>query len=398
MTTTTRETGRPDRRRVLAGMAAASAAGLLPAPAFARRGGALRVGALLPLTGGLDAHAAQMRLGLESAADALNGAGGVLGRPVEIVYADSGGTPMGLAETCDRLVREDGVAAAIGPFIAAGRKTAARALAAHGVPLVTAANTEGMFRVANYFSVGPTPNQDIFALIRRLDGGEGRSYFLVGSYTSWQVSSFRQAVLKVIYRFEGSVEGQALTPVGEESFQAVARWIADTGADTVVFCAPRLHGAHFVHQARAIGLLARVRLGWVGFNELHAGLLPSDEASRVSTVSPFVASDRRGGVPDLVARMERVGGGAAPPTYYAYTHHNALVAVAAAAEASGEAAAPAVLAGLPGLEFAGATGPVAIGAENGHARFAVVAARGHDGGLEVEERLGLIDPDPGGEG
>ena len=392
--TTTREAGRPDRRRVLAGMAAASAAGLLPAPGLAR-GGALRVGALLPLTGGLDAHAAQMRLGLESAVDALNGAGGVLGRPVEVVYADSGGTPMGLAETCDRLAREDGVAAAIGPFIAAGRKTAARALAAHGVPLVTAANTEGMFRAANYFSVGPTPNQDIFALIRRLDGGEGRSYFLVGSYTSWQVSSFRQAILKVIYRFEGSVEGQALTPVGEESFQAVARWIADTGADTVVFCAPRLHGAHFVHQARAIGLLARIRLGWVGFNELHAGLLPPGEASQVSTVSPFVASDRRGGVPDLVARMERIGG--APPTYYAYTHHNALMAVAAAAEASGEAAAPAVLAGLPGLEFAGATGPVAIDAENGHARFAVMAARGRAGGLEVEERLGLIDPDPGGE-
>ena len=394
--TTTREAGRPDRRRVLAGMAAASAAGLLPAPGLAR-GGALRVGALLPLTGGLDAHAAQMRLGLESAVDALNGAGGVLGRPVEVVYADSGGTPMGLAETCDRLAREDGVAAVIGPFIAAGRKTAARALAAHGVPLVTAANTEGMFRAANYFSVGPTPNQDIFALIRRLDGGEGRSYFLVGSYTSWQVSSFRQAILKVIYRFEGSVEGQALTPVGEESFQAVARWIADTGADTVVFCAPRLHGAHFVHQARAIGLLARIRLGWVGFNELHAGLLPPGEASQVSTVSPFVASDRRGGVPDLVARMERIGGGA-PPTYYAYTHHNALMAVAAAAEASGEAAAPAVLAGLPGLEFAGATGPVAIDAENGHARFAVMAARGRAGGLEVEERLGLIDPDPGGAG
>lgn len=394
--TTTREAGRPDRRRVLAGMAAASAAGLLPVPGLAR-GGALRVGALLPLTGGLDAHAAQMRLGLESAVDALNGAGGVLGRPVEVVYADSGGTPMGLAETCDRLAREDGVAAAIGPFIAAGRKTAARALAAHGVPLVTAANTEGMFRAANYFSVGPTPNQDIFALIRRLDGGEGRSYFLVGSYTSWQVSSFRQAILKVIYRFEGSVEGQALTPVGEESFQAVARWIADTGADTVVFCAPRLHGAHFVHQARAIGLLARIRLGWVGFNELHAGLLPPGEASQVSTVSPFVASDRRGGVPDLVARMERIGGGA-PPTYYAYTHHNALMAVAAAAEASGEAAAPAVLAGLPGLEFAGATGPVAIDAENGHARFAVMAARGRADGLEVEERLGLIDPEPGGAG
>ena len=384
------------RRRVLAGLAASAAvAGLAPFPALARSHGALRVAALLPLTGGLDAHAAQMRLGLETAADAINGAGGVLGRPVELVYADTAGTPRGLAQTCDRLAREDGVAAAVGPFIAAGRKTAAAALGAHDVPVVSASNNEGLFCADNYFSVGPTPNQDAFSLIRELDGGEGRSYFLVGTYSSWQLSSFRQSILKVIYGFEGSVEGQALTPVGEESFQAIVRWIADTGADTVVFCVPRLHGVSFVHQARALGLLHRVRFGWVGFNELHAGEMPENEASQVTTVSPFVASDGAGGVPDLVARMKRVGGDAAPVTYYAYTHGNALAAVAAAAAAAGEATAPAILEGLKGLQFDSATGPVTIDAQTRHASFEVVAARGRSGGLEVTQRLGRVAPEPG---
>ena len=390
--------GRASRRRVLAGLAASAAAtaaaGLAPLPALAR-GGPVRIGALLPLTGGLDMHAAQMRLGLEAAADAVNGAGGVLGRPVELVYADSAGTPRGLAATCDRLARDEGVAAAVGPFIAAGRKTAAAAFAAHGVAVVSASNNEGLFCADNYFSVGPTPNQDVFSLIRHIDGGEGRSYFLVGTYSSWQLSSFRQAILRVIYGFEGSVEGQALTPVGEERFQAVVRWIADTGADTVVLCVPRVHGVHFVHQARALGLLNRIRFGWVGFNELHAREMPAHEAAQVVTVSPFVASDRRGGVPDLVARMRRVGGAEVPPTYYAATHYNALAAVAAAAARSGEAAPEAVLAGLKGLEFAGAAGPVSIDAQHGHARFGIVAARGNDSRLDVEARLGPTDPEPG---
>lgn len=385
----------PSRRRVLAGLAAsAAAAGLAPLPARAQSR-VLRVGALLPLTGGLDAHAAQMRLGLETAADEIAGAGGVLGRKVEIVYADAAGTPMGLAETCDKLVREEGIAAAVGPFIAAGRKTAAAALAAHGVPLVSASNNEGLFCAPNYFSVGPTPAQDIFALIQRLDGGKGRKYFLCGAYTSWQLSSFRQAILKVIYGLEGTVAGQAFTPVGEQRFQAVVRWIADTGADAVVFCVPRPEGVHFVHQARALGLLPRVALGWVGFNDLHTRELPVNEVSQVTTVSPFVAGDREGGAPDLEARMTRLAGPGAPKTYYAATHRNALAAIAAAAERAGDISAPAILEGLRGVTFPGPYGPVTIDAGHGHARFDVAVARGREGALEVTERLGVIDPEPG---
>ncbi|MDE0374042.1 MAG: ABC transporter substrate-binding protein [Rhodospirillales bacterium] len=383
-----------DRRTVVAGLAASTAASLFPIPTLGQ-GTALRVGALLPLTGGLDRHAAQMRLGLDTAADAVNGSGGVLGRPIEIVYADTGTTPRGLAETCARLVREENVAAAIGPFIAAGRKTAARAFGELGVPVVSATNNEGLFCADNFFSVGPTPNQDIFSLVRHLDGGTGRSYFLIGTYSSWQLSSFRQAILKVIYGFNGSVTGQALTPIEEQKFRPIIRWIADTGADTVLFCVPRVPGVHFVHQARELGLLERIKFGWVGFNEMHAHQLPAAEASQVATVSPFVASDTEGGVPDLVARMNRLGGGDVPATYYAYTHYLALAAVAAAAERSGEAHAPAVLDGLKGLTFDSATGPVTIDAESHHAHLGIVAARGSGSNLEIVERLGVIAPEPG---
>ncbi len=388
------EARRPNRRRILAGLAATAAAGLTPLPSLGQSG-ALRVGALLPLTGGLDDQAMQMRLGLQAAADAINGSGGVLGRHVDIVYADTAGTPQGLADTCTRLVEEENIAAAVGPFIAAGRKTAAATFGTLGIPVVSASNNEGLFCADTYFSVGPTPNQDIFSLIRHLDGGEGRTYFLVGTYSSWQLSSFRQAILKVIYGFEGSVTGQALTPVGEESFQAIIRWIVDTGADTVVFCVPRLHGVRFVHQARALGLLNRIKFGWVGFNELHARELPLNEVAQVATVSPFVATDSAGGVPDLVARMRRVGGADMPATYYAFTHYNALAAIAAAVETAGEAAAPAILEGLKGLKFDSATGPVTIDAQNRHARFNIVAAQGQGDGLEVVERLGPVDPEPG---
>ncbi len=390
----TRELGRLTRRSVLTGVAASGAAGFLPAPALGQ-GTALRVGALLPLTGGLDLQARQMRLGLDAAADAINGAGGVLGRPVEVVYADAKGTPMGLAETCNRLVRDDGIHAAVGPFISAGRKAATRALESLGVPLVSASNNEGLYCSDAYFSVGPTPSQDILALIRHLDAGEGRSYFMVGSYSSWQVSSFRQAILQAIYSLDGSVTGQALTQIEETNFEPVIRWAADTGATSVVFCVPRLQGVHFVRQAQALGLLEQIKFGWVGFNELHAAELPPAEANQVATVTSFVASDENGGVPDLVARMQGLGADDTPITYLAYTHYNALTAIAAAAQRVGELQASSIVQGLKGLTFESATGPVTIDAESGHAHFEIMAARGGAAGLDVVSRLGIVAPNSG---
>ncbi len=385
------EGARASRRQFMAGLAAA---GLAPGPALARNE-PLRIGALVPLTGGLDNHGAQMRLGLETAVDGINGAGGVLGRQVELVYADSAGTPQGLAANCERLVREDRISAAVGPFIAAGRKTAAAAFGKLGVPVISASNNEGQFCGDTYFSLGPTPNQDILPLLDQLDGGEGRSYFLVGTYSSWQLSSFRQAALKIIYGLGGAVTGQALTPIGEVRFSPILRWIRSTGADAVVLCVPRLSGVHFVHNARALGLINRVRLGWVGFNELHAQELPQNEVSQVTTMAPFAASDRTRGVPELVARMAHLTGAGIQPTYYAYTHHAALSAIAAAAEASGETSPAAILAGLKGLTFETATGPVTIDAQNHHARLNIVVARGNEGGLDIVQRLGAVDPEPG---
>ena len=384
---------RPNRRAVLAGLAATGAAGLVPVPAWSQNQ-SLRVGALLPLTGDLDMPAAQMRLGLETAADAVNGAGGVLGRPVEIVYADSEGTPRGLANTCARLVQDDKISAAVGPFIAAGRKAAAKAFGNLDMPVISATNNEGLYCADTYFSVGPTPNQDIFSLLRHLDGGKGRTYFLVGTSSSWQISSFRQSILQILYGLKGSITGQALTPVGEEKFRAIINWIADTGADTVVFCIPRLKGVSFVHQAKALGLLDRVKFGWVGFNETHASALPEDEAAHVTTVSPFVENDPEGGVPDLVARMKHIGGEGTHATYYAYTHYLALKAIAAAADAAGEATAPAILSGLKGLTFDSATGPVTMDADSRHAHLNIVAAQGSGNGLEIVTRLGTVAPDP----
>ena len=48
----------------------------------------IKFGAVLPFSGGVELYGNQAKLGLDLAAKEINASGGVLGRPVEIVYED----------------------------------------------------------------------------------------------------------------------------------------------------------------------------------------------------------------------------------------------------------------------------------------------------------------------
>lgn len=385
------------RRGLLQGLTAVGAAASLRqgAAVLAQTGGAVRVGVLLPLTGDVDSYARQMRMGIETAVAEINEAGGVLGRPLETAYRDSETAPSVLPGHCQELVNGWGAAAIIGPWAAAGRRYAARALAKFNVPLLNATNHEGGFCNPALFSLGPTMAHDSQPLVRYLDAsGAGKKYFLLGSYPSWQNSMFRRLRF-TIFPLGGHVQGQALTDTGERNFRPVIRWIQESGAEVVMFCVTRHHGREFIHQARDMGLLEQVTVGWIGFNETLADGLEAGELARIVTTTPFVSSDTEGSVPAFVARVQGLHGSEEPISYMALTHYNAVKALQAAWNRSGDVSAAAAMRTLRGLAFASPTGPFTIDAGTQHAAMPVMVARGAKSGLEVVERLGTVAATPG---
>src|SRR5947208_15575116 len=48
----------------------------------------IKIGAVLPFSGGVELYGRHAKIGLDLAAKDINAAGGILGRPVEVVYAD----------------------------------------------------------------------------------------------------------------------------------------------------------------------------------------------------------------------------------------------------------------------------------------------------------------------
>ena len=385
------------RRRVLKGLSALGAAAFMGqgVTTLAQASEPVRIGVLLPLTGDVDPYAQQMRMGIETAVAEINATGGVLGRPLETAYRDSETAPNVLPGHCREFVQEWGAAAIIGPWAAAGRRYAARALADFNVPLLNATNHEGGFCNPALFALGPTMAHDSQPLVRYLDAaGAGKKYFLLGSYPSWQNSMFRRLRF-TIFPLGGHVQGQALTDTGERNFRPVIRWIQESGAEVVMFCVTRHHGREFIHQARDMGLLEQVTIGWIGFNETLTDGLDADELARIVTTTPFVASDTEGRTPEFVADVRRLHGSETPVSYMALTHYNAVKALQAAWNQAGDVGSAAAMDSLRGLSFASPTGPVSIDADTQHAAMPVVVARGMEGGLGVVERLGNVAAIPG---
>lgn len=101
------------RRRMLQGMSAI--AGVCLVPSFARaQTVSLKIAALVPLTGGGSLYGPAMQKTAQAVVDEVNQAGGVLGRPVELITQDDQTNPESAVRTASRLIDVDRVAALVG--------------------------------------------------------------------------------------------------------------------------------------------------------------------------------------------------------------------------------------------------------------------------------------------
>lgn len=96
--------------------AAASLALTSPLATRAQNTGPIRVGALVPLTGGGAAVGPEILAGQKLVVDEVNAAGGVLGRQVELVVADSQTNPEAAVRAARKLIDVDRVVAISGPW------------------------------------------------------------------------------------------------------------------------------------------------------------------------------------------------------------------------------------------------------------------------------------------
>ncbi len=385
------------RRSLLAGGLAT--AGLTIAPLGSRRSAGaapapVRVGVVLPFSGGLELFGQQAKLGLDLAAAEINAAGGILGRPVELIFEDNKTDPKTSVEKASRLITRDEVVALIGPITSSARDAMMPTAARGRTPLLYATNYEGGACGRYIFCFNTVPNQELAKLVPYLARTKGTSLYFFGADYVWPQKMFQHAE-KLVAGLGGSVVGRELTPFGVKEFAPVIRRIEASGAKVLLFALPGADGITFIRQAEDLGLLRRLTVGFLGFSEAYLGAFGPGRGQDMYVAVPFVASSEATGPRDFVARIRAVAGADAVVSHYVMTHWLALTALAQALTKVGRIDREAVVEGLEGLTVEAPTGPVTIGAQDHHVTLAMFLARTQGDRLVTVEALGPQSPEAG---
>src|SRR5256714_476006 len=231
----------------------------------ARSADPIKIGAVLPFSGGVELYGKQAKLGLELAAKEINAGDGILGRPVEVIYEDDKTDPAAAVDATRKLIERDGALAVVGPITSRNLNAIAPVIEGMKTPLLYATNYEGGKCSRYIFSLSTVPNQEVAQLLPYMNRTFGNTYFLLGADRTWPHKMF-EAAEPIIAKLGGHVVGKEFTTGKETDFTAMIARIAATKAKILLF-ALKGDGLNFIPQADDLGLLKATTVAFLGLSE-----------------------------------------------------------------------------------------------------------------------------------
>ncbi len=252
----------PRLRLLFAGLALAALA-----HAAAPTGEPVKLGFFMSVTG-RDASFGEAALrGSRLAVDDLNAAGGIFGRPVELIVEDNRSLPGESATAAKKLIARDKVIALIGECASARTLEAAPIAQAAGIPLVTPASThpkvtavgDCIFRVcfADPFQGA------VLATYAWRNLGLRRAALLIDSTAPYSVG-LADVFAKTFTALGGAIVASQKYSGDAKDFRAQLTAIRSTQADTLFLPGYYVAAGLVAQQARELGLRSTL-LGGDGF-------------------------------------------------------------------------------------------------------------------------------------
>ena len=237
------------------------------AHAAAPTGEPVKLGFFMSITG-RDASFGEAALrGARLAVDDLNAAGGILGRPVELVVEDNRSLPGESATAAKKLITRNKVVALIGECASSRTLEAAPVAQAAGIPLVTPASTnpkvtavgDCIFRVcfADPFQGA------VLATYARKNLGLRRAALLIDSTAPYSVG-LADVFAKTFAALGGEIVASQKYSGGDKDFRAQLTAIRATRADAIFLPGYYVEAGLAAQQSRELGLRATL-LGGDGF-------------------------------------------------------------------------------------------------------------------------------------
>lgn len=250
-----------DRRVFLQASAALSAT--LGVQRMARAQSATTIAVMIPQSGPAGLFGPAAKACAELAAENLNAKGGLLGKPIKLVFGDAGAAPAEAAQSALRLWKGSGASAVIGMHDSAVRGALVNLFKAQ-LPYFYTPVYEGGECARGTYMNGETPSQQLEPVIPWLAAErKPKKWYLIGNDYVWGRNT-NAAAKGYIQKTGAQVVGDEYLPFTVDNFDSSLARIRDSGADAV--------------------LVSLVGGASVSFNKAFASLGLSDRAIRLGTL------------------------------------------------------------------------------------------------------------------
>lgn len=346
------------RRNFLKGTGLAAVT--LAAPAIIRPAQAaepIRVGVISPLSGAWTVYGKAHIAGFQLAVDEINAAGGVIGRQIEIVIADSKTEPRVVVEQANRLIRRERVDFLAGTFSSAERNAAGPVIKAADKVLLYPTWYEGQEKeyfpgVCNpdIFMFGPEPTQQVWPHMEYMTKKFGKKFFMIGSDYAWPRVTNKVTKQK-LQELGGEVVGEVYVPFNTPQYESVLRDIRNSGANIIFHTLTGSDTVNFRQQFAAAGMQKDFVIWTVDDEEVvTSGLGPKVSANTYVSFDYFMSIDTPNNKAFLERFRAKFGKDALVNTVGVGMYNAAHMAAMAIAKA-GEVSTASLRKNLKGIEF-----------------------------------------------
>jgi len=336
----------------------------------------IKVGEYASLTGKEASFGQSSHEGIVLAFEEIDAAGGVLGRPIELITEDNQTQPGQSATAVKKLIARDRVIALLGE-VSSGRSLEAAPIAqAYKIPMIApAATNPQVTRVGNYiFRVCfIDPFQGTVMARFALQDLKARRVAILSSVSNAYSVGLAKFFRETFRSAGGEITAEPKYSEGDKDFRAQLTAIKAAGADAVYVPGYYTEAALIVRQGRELGLTMPFigGDGWVADELLQIGG-PALNGCYYST--HFSPENRDPAVQAFVKKFRARWSGANPDAFAALGYDAAYVLVDAIRRA-GTTDGPALRAALARTrDFAGVTGATTIDANRNASKPAAIIA------------------------
>ena len=242
----------------------------------------IKVGLMEDISGDLAFMGLPKLHGSQLAVEEINKAGGILGRPIELIHLDPQGDNARYQEFTRRLLNRDKVDVLIGGITSASREAVRPIVNRTQTPYFYTNQYEGGVCDANMVSTGAVPEQQFSTLIPYMVEKFGKKVYVVAAdYNFGQISAeWNRTVLKEV---GGQVVGEEFIPLGVSQFAQTIQNIQRAKPDWLLMVNIGAAQDSFFEQAQAaklnlpMGSSVKVMLGFEhkrfappALNRMHA--------------------------------------------------------------------------------------------------------------------------------